>query len=174
MGAAEVAIRVEEMRQLQPELLEALVAIEQEAFGKGGMNEWFLPPFARYGRVYVLWVEGDRRPAGVAECMVSWQQPQCVYLFGISIRKCRRGQGLGTRFLQEIIGRLQAEGFQALELTVSPGNAAALRLYQERLGFRTIAFHKEEYGPGEDRLLLRLDLAGESAAGGGTGGEGGS
>ncbi|NLY30923.1 MAG: GNAT family N-acetyltransferase [Firmicutes bacterium] len=156
---AEVRIRVEEIDELHAELLEALVAIEQEAFGKGGMNEWFLPPFVRYGRVYVLWVEGDQRPAGVAECMISWRQPQCAYLFGISIGKEWRGQGLGTRFLQGIIGRLREQGFQALELTVSPDNAAALKLYQGRLGFRTIASCKEEYGPGEDRLLLRLDLA---------------
>ncbi|NLY51872.1 MAG: GNAT family N-acetyltransferase [Firmicutes bacterium] len=158
MGRAEVPIRVEEIDELQPELLEALVAMEQEAFGKGGMNEWFLPPFVRYGRVYVLWVANDERPAGVAECMISWQDPRCVYLFGFSIGKEWRNQGLGTRFLQEIIRRLREQGFRALELTVSPNNAAAVRLYQGRFGFRTIGFHKEEYGPGEDRLLLRLDL----------------
>jgi ribosomal-protein-alanine N-acetyltransferase len=157
VGSAEVAIRVEEIDELSPGLLEALVAMEKEAFGKGGMNEWFLPPFVRYGRVFVLWVEGDQRPAGVAECMNSWQEPQCVYLFGVSLNKKWRGQGLGTRFLQDIIGRLRMQGFRALELTVSPNNMAALRLYQDKLGFRTIAFCKDEYGPGEDRLLLRLE-----------------
>ena len=46
----------------------------------------------------------------------------------------------------------------AVELTVSPNNAAALKLYQGKLGFKTIGFRKDEYGPSEDRLLLRLDL----------------
>ncbi|HHV94187.1 MAG TPA: GNAT family N-acetyltransferase [Firmicutes bacterium] len=158
MGAAEVPIRVEEIDELEPELLAALVSVEQEAFGRGGMNEWFLPAFVRYGRVYVLWVEGDQQPAGVAECMINWREPQCVYLFGFSIREERRSQGLGTKFLQEIIRRVRSQGFRAVELTVSPNNAAALKLYQGKLGFKTISFRKDEYGPSEDRLLLRLDL----------------
>ena len=34
MGAAEVPIRVEEIDELEPELLAALVSVEQEAFGR--------------------------------------------------------------------------------------------------------------------------------------------
>ncbi|NMB11626.1 MAG: GNAT family N-acetyltransferase [Firmicutes bacterium] len=151
-------IRIEEVDKVEPDLLQALIEIDQEAFGKGGMNEWFLPPFIRRGRVYVLWVEGKKQPVGVAECMITWGQPQCAYLFGIAIREGWRGQGLGTRFLREICRRLQGMGFLILDLTVSPDNVPALRVYRDKLGFKTIAFHREEYGQGEDRLLMRLDL----------------
>lgn len=152
-------VRVEELDEVEPHLLQALIEIEQEAFGKGGMNEWFLPAFIRRGKVYSLWVEGHERPIGVAECMVSWGRPECAYLFGIAIRQGWRGKGLGTRFLKEICQRLREMGFTTLDLTVSPTNAAALRVYQDKLGFRTIAFHQAEYGQGEDRLVMRLDLA---------------
>jgi ribosomal-protein-alanine N-acetyltransferase len=156
--AGMLSIRVEEVDRLDFPLLQALIEIDQEAFGKGGMNEWFLPPFARRGRVYALWVEDIGQPVGVAECMVTWGQPQCAYLFGIAIREGWRGKGLGTRFLREICHRLQEMGFLALDLTVSPDNAPALRVYRDKLGFKTIGFHREEYGQGEDRLVMRLDL----------------
>ncbi|NMB46851.1 MAG: GNAT family N-acetyltransferase [Firmicutes bacterium] len=159
--AGMLSIRVQEVDDVEPQLLLALIEIEQEAFGIGGMNEWFLPPFVRRGRVYALWVEGSEQPLGVAECMISWGQPRCAYLFGIAIRDGWRGKGLGTRFLKEICRRLRGMGFTALDLTVSPTNIAALRVYQEKLGFRIIAFHRAEYGQGEDRLVMRLDLTRE-------------
>lgn len=152
-------IRVEELDEVEPHFLQALIDIEQEAFGKGGMNEWFLPAFIRRGKVYSLWVEGHEWPVGVAECMASWGRPRCAYLFGIAIRKEWRGKGLGTYFLKEICLRLREMGFTTLDLTVSPTNVSALRVYQNKLGFRTIAFHRAEYGQGEDRLVMRLDLA---------------
>lgn len=165
-------VRVEQVDEMDPSLLQALMEIEQEAFGRGGMNEWFLPPFARRGQVYALWVEGHRKPVGVVECMVTWGQPHCAYLFGMAIREGWRGKGLGTRFLRDICRRLRVMGFLTLELTVAPTNAAALRVYQGKLGFEPIALYPEEYGQGEDRLLMRLDLtrdlkAGEKRQGGG-------
>ncbi len=159
-SAAKPSIRIEELVELEPHILQALIDIEQDAFGEGGMNEWFLPPFARQGRVYVLWVEGVEQPVGVAECMLIWDRPGCVYLFGFAIRRDWRGRGLGTRFMQEICRRLQGAGFFNLELTVSPANIGALRIYRDKLGFVTIDEHLGEYGPGEDRLVLRLDLTG--------------
>ena len=158
-GGEEVPIRVEELEEVEPCLLQALIEIEQEAFGKGGMNEWFLPAFIRRGRVYILWLEGTKWPVGVAECMVSWGRSQCAYLFGIAIREGWRGKGLGTRFLKEICRRLQQIGFSTLDLTVSPTNTPALRVYRDKLGFQTIDFHRAEYGQDEDRLVMRLDLA---------------
>ncbi|NMB24683.1 MAG: GNAT family N-acetyltransferase [Firmicutes bacterium] len=152
------SVCVEELVELEPDLLQALINIEQDAFGRGGMNEWFLPPFARQGRVFVLWVEETDQPVGVAECMRIWDRPHSAYLFGFAIRSDWRGRGLGTIFMQEIIRRLQLAGFLSIELTVSPTNTAALRIYQDKLGFAKIAECPGEYGPGEDRLVLRLDL----------------
>ena len=106
---AEVRIRVEEIDELHAELLEALVAIEQEAFGKGGMNEWFrLLCALRTG--LRLWVEGDQRPAGVAECMISWRSPNAFLVRDFHWERMV-GQGLG-KFLQGIIGRLGSRDFR--------------------------------------------------------------
>ncbi len=151
-------IDVQELIDPKPHIVKALTRIEREAFAEGGMNEWFLSPFARYGKVFALWVHGVDRPVGVAECMVIWDDPQCVYLFGFAIDKEWRCKGLGTRFLQAICQDLQQAGYVALELTVSPENAAALKIYRDKLGFEAIGFHPDEYGPGEDRLVLRLSL----------------
>lgn len=151
-------VYVEELTEWEPDLLQALIGIEQDAFGKGGMNEWFLPPFARQGRVFVLWAREIDEPVGVAECMRIWDRPRSAYLFGFAIRSGWRGRGFGTIFMQEIIGRLKLTGFDSMELTVSPANTAALRIYQDKLGFVKIRECSGEYGPGEDRLVLRLDF----------------
>ncbi|NLK07886.1 MAG: GNAT family N-acetyltransferase [Firmicutes bacterium] len=154
---------VEELLDVKPEPLRALMAIEADAFGIGGMNEWFLPPFVRQGRVFVLWQKGIVDPVGVAECMRQWQNPQTAYLFGFAVRKDRRGEGLGTFFMQELILWLTKAGFERLELTVSPSNDTALHIYKKKLGFVKVRRYTDEYGPGEDRLLLGLDLMQGSA-----------
>lgn len=46
-----------------------------------------------------------------------------------------RGQGIGSRLLDELISQLAAAGVHDLVLGVLPGNTAAIRLYQ-RYGFR--------------------------------------
>ena len=51
-----------------------------------------------------------------------------------------QGQGLGTRFIDWIGGKLQKEGFEALELNAYKENVASHRLYA-REGFEHLGFH---------------------------------
>ena len=51
-----------------------------------------------------------------------------------------QGQGLGTRFIDWIGGKLQKEGFEALELNAYKENVASHRLYA-REGFENLGFH---------------------------------
>ncbi|NLV92105.1 MAG: GNAT family N-acetyltransferase [Firmicutes bacterium] len=145
-------------RELSQELLATLVEMEIDAFGIGGMNEWFLPAFARHGAVFVLWHR--RQPVGVAECMRDWEDPATAYLFAFSIVAGKRGRGWGKVFLREICRRLSEMRIAKLALTVAPENSRALSLYRGA-GFQRVKMIPDAYGPGTNRYYLIKTLAEE-------------
>lgn len=152
-----------ELTEVESEISRQIIAIEQEAFGAGGMNEWFLPPFIRRGRVFVLLDRGI--VAAVAEYMRDWDDPAHAYLFGCAVKKDYRGKGLGKRLMIRSLECLARDGFKTVSLTVDPENMAAMRLYTG-LGFTQAAFYKDEYGPNHDRLLMIVKLPVEEACDG--------
>ncbi len=152
-----------ELNDVDPDLARQIIAIEQEAFGIGGMNEWFLPPFIRHGRVFVLL--DQTTVVAAAEYIRAFDDPLQAYLFGFAVRKDRRRQGLGKLLLVRSLECLQRDGFTTVSLTVDPGNAAAVNLYAS-LGFKQQDCYRNEYGPDQDRLLLVLKLPVEEAQNG--------
>ena len=46
-----------EINEIDYSVIYQVQEIETEAFGEGAMNEWFLVPFIRYGKVYVLRIQ---------------------------------------------------------------------------------------------------------------------
>ncbi|MBI2874672.1 MAG: GNAT family N-acetyltransferase [Firmicutes bacterium] len=138
-------------------LLQELVGLEKEAFGEGGMNEWIMAPFIRYGRVFILEVEG--KIAGVAVLMRKWDEPEMAYLASISVRPDLRGRGLGSRFLRKALEQVMGDKCLKVRLTVDPANKAALRLYFDHFGFEPVRYRRDAYGEGEDRLVMELDLS---------------
>ncbi len=135
-------------------LMKKIVVLEEEAFGRGGLNEWHLPFIGRHGRLFILKKDGE--PIGLAELIKDWQEPETAFLIGFTIKKGERGKGRGYFFFKEIIKQISLE-IKTLYLTVSPKNLSALHLY-EKFGFTKEKFLKNEYGEGEDRWLLKLEL----------------
>ncbi|NLM69861.1 MAG: GNAT family N-acetyltransferase [Firmicutes bacterium] len=145
-----------QLTAMDPELIAQIIAIEQDAFGIGGMNSWFLPPFIRHGRVYIIL--DQNRVVAVAEYMRDFNDPRHAYLFGFAVKKPYRNQGIGTALLKQSLRCLAQDGFARVSLTVDPHNAAAIKLYTN-LGFKKREFLPNEYGIGEDRYVLTLVLA---------------
>jgi ribosomal protein S18 acetylase RimI-like enzyme len=56
-----------------------------------------------------------------------------------------------------LIDLLKQDKVQKIQLTVSPLNISALGLYEKFL-FYQIDYNKDEYGKGEDRIFLELNL----------------
>jgi len=146
-----VVFRLEEVT---PQIMERLTHLEKTAFGEGGMNHWQLAPLVRYGRVFCLAYGGEI--IGVMEFMRTWDQYAC-YLVGITIVPQYRSLGYGKYFLKQVLDQIQRDGFRKVLLTVAEDNIPARRLYAS-FGFQQVGFLKDEYGPGEDRLLLELEL----------------
>ncbi len=148
-------IAVKHTGRLDAAALEDLAAREREIHRDCCFRKWDLPIFAEHGRNYVM--EADGRFAGTAQVVRDWDDPATVYLAGFGIIEKWQGQGLGARFLTEMIKLLEGEGIRGIELTVRPDNAAALKIYADA-GFKIIEEHSDKYGCGEDRLVLRLDM----------------
>jgi [ribosomal protein S18]-alanine N-acetyltransferase len=138
------------------EILDKLILIEEQAFGDAGLDEWVMVPFIRHGRIIALYY-GDEIIGG-AQFLKDWDHTENAYLYGIGIEKKYRGQGYGTWFLKSCIEELKKEGIKNIELTVDPRNSVAIKVYQEKLGFKITDERKHEYGSGEHRTVMELDL----------------
>jgi [ribosomal protein S18]-alanine N-acetyltransferase len=138
----------------EPRIIERIAALEHEAFGRGGLNEWHLPVVARQGRLYVL-ESGDELLAA-AGLISSWRE-NSVYLIDFAVAAGRRRLGFGRLLLEKMIDDLKKEGAGRLALTVAPDNEAAISLYRS-LGFKRADEYIDEYGSGRDRWLLELTL----------------
>lgn len=136
-------------------LVNELVAIEEEAFGRGGLNEWGLPPLIYHGAVYII--EINSNPAGIAEYMRDMEEEKTVYLYGLAVAKECRGQGLGKQLLKESLQEMKEKGIKQVELTVDPANDRACTLYRN-FEFEEVERRKDEYGVGEDRLIMMREL----------------
>jgi len=153
-----IELRIRHSGRLDPEQLADLVALDAEIHGDCGFRRWEMPMFADHGRNYIF--EADGVFAGSAQIIRDWDKSDNAYLAGFGLLPAFQGKGLASSFLSLILGELAEEDITAVELTASPGNTAALKVY-ENAGFRKTAEHAAKYGPGEDRFIMRIDLAKE-------------
>ncbi len=145
---------VELITTIETNLIERLVELEQEAFGYGGMNEWHLVPIIRHGRVFVS--RDNDVIVGAVQYMLDWEKPELAYMVGVSVSGDARGRGIGSELLASSIKSLFEDKITAIELTVEADNIAAVKVYKEKLGFEVTEFRKNEYGLGQDRVVMVL------------------
>lgn len=136
--------------------MEQIMAIEQEAFGEYGLDQWTLVPLVRYGLVVVAAL-GDN-VVGAAAYMANLRQPRQVYLVSLTVRAHYRGQGIAKQLMHRSLQMLRERGEQTVRLTVAEENLAAVGLY-ESLGFFVYSKLLEEYGEGENRLGMEVHLS---------------
>ncbi|GFP19772.1 hypothetical protein HKBW3S42_00052 [Candidatus Hakubella thermalkaliphila] len=156
-------MKIEKVEELTGSLLIEVAELEKSTFGPVALNEGFLPVMAKYGRIYLLWDDGDRL-IGVCQLLRSWSEENLAVINSFYIREENRGKGLGRYLLEKVLSEIRKEGFRAVELTVSPDNLAALKLYQ-RFNFQAREFKRDFYGPGLERWIFRLDLSEPSGQG---------
>ncbi|MDF2569232.1 MAG: mshD [Sporomusa sp.] len=147
---------IELVNTFNQKLVQRLVQLEADAFGSGGMNEWHLVPLIRHGHVYIT--RKNEEIIGSVQYFLDWGTPKKAYMMGVSIAKDHRGMGLGTQFIKETFTDLIREGIEEVELTVDPDNLAAIRVYETKLDFEVTDFRRNEYGEGEDRLVMKTSL----------------
>ncbi len=140
-------------------LLRRMVSFGLDIFGELGMDEWGLVPQVRHGNVYLLKEKDKKRIIGLAILMRDWEDPYKAYLFDYAIAEDFRGHGLGYEFLQVIAESLVEQGFDKMSLTVDVENEPAIRLYRDKVGFKSVLYKEDEYGKGHDRYIMEWDMA---------------
>jgi ribosomal-protein-alanine N-acetyltransferase len=145
-------VTFEVVKEMDDYLREIMITIDEEAFGPGGLNEWSLPPFLNYGRIYLARFNGEL--AGIAELMRAWNESDLVYLYGIAVAEAYRGHKLGTALFRFVLEDLAQSGFKRMQLTVHPDNQWAIHIYEGKFGMYKVKLIKNYYGAGEDRWLM--------------------
>jgi len=134
-----------------------ILAIERESFGSGALNEYVVVPMMRYGKVFVATDEADNAVAS-AYFMRNLNDIDEAYLVSVAVLPAFRGQDVGTELLRFGLDYLREIGIIRVRLTVDPANFNALTVYREKLDFAVVDSSKDEYGEGEDRLIMAKEL----------------
>ena len=143
------------MKSEDKEMIEEIIYIEEEAFGKnGGVDEWILKPILRYGKVFVLKDKG--KVVSIAEFMQKFDS-MTIFLYGLCTRKESRGKGYAKEILKRSEEFFREKKIKKIDLTVAPDNIEAINLYKN-LNYKIAEKQKNEYGVGIDRLLMRKKI----------------
>lgn len=140
-----------------PEMISNILDIEQEAFGDGALNEYVVVPLLRYGKIYAA-VDEDDVAVACAYFMADMNNAGRAYLMSVAVLPDFRGQNVGTALLEYALASIKQYGITKVVLTVDPANFTALAVYREKLGFTVVDSAKDEYGQGEDRLVMAKDI----------------
>src|SRR6185503_5631828 len=134
------------LRVMTPADLPAVLRLEHELFPEDAWSEEMLrgeladQPRTRH---YVLAVEDGGEIVGYAGLAAAADQGDVQT---IGVRDDRRGRGVGTALLTELLEEASRRRCEAVFLEVRAGNEPALRLY-ERFGFVEVGVRRKYYQP---------------------------
>ena len=131
----EFSIRVDEVTDVTPELVEVLLEIDLQTFAESTYSPFTAAAFMRMGRVFLL--RADDVIIGTCVCFRSWDRPNEAMLLSMGIRPGWRGRGLGQRFVTGVLDRLRARGLRSVSLLVGKDNRRALKVYAD-VGFEAV------------------------------------
>ncbi|SEN75421.1 GNAT family N-acetyltransferase [Actinacidiphila rubida] len=82
-----------------------------------------------------------------------------AWILSLGVEEPWRKKGYGRRLLSQCLRDLADRDLREIRLSVEPGNDAAVQLYRS-LGFVPAVTRADYLGPGEDRLIMALPVAG--------------
>jgi ribosomal protein S18 acetylase RimI-like enzyme len=144
-----------DVRTLEPSDFETLMALEQSLFGDAG-DKTLGPFYVRlccdfFGETCLLAL-ADGRPVGYCLTFVHGREAYCSTL---AIAPAHQRTRLVHRIVQKLVVTLSSR-VDALWFTVHESNADARALHAT-LGAHETATHPEYFGPGEPRIVSRID-----------------
>ena len=167
MGRPGVSVSIEPMH---PGDLEAVAAVEAEAFAEPWSQELFTCEIAQQSRVYFVAKDAAGAVCGYGGIMVTGPDAHVVTL---AVAVPYRERGLGSRLMMRLITAAAERGVHHLTLEVRDSNKAAQELYR-KFGFERAGVRKRYYRT-EDAVIMwamnidssgyqeRLDRIGRSA-----------
>jgi ribosomal protein S18 acetylase RimI-like enzyme len=151
------SLEVHEIEQHDPRQIALLTELDLLTYSEPTFSRYTLGAFLRFGRVFSITADG--LVIGACHCMRSFEDPDEVVIFNMALRPGWRGHGLGSRFLRQILEKLRARGTRSVALVVAAANSRAIAVYRQKFGFQHEATLPNEFGNGQEYLLMRLPLA---------------
>lgn len=143
------------IRKLRPDDIEAVVAIESEAFTTPWQAATFEGLVDRDGVELVVITDESEGVIGYA---VLWCILEQGELANLALSTSRRGAGLGAHLLRHVLDLARERGIEKLFLEVRASNERAIELYR-RFGFEDVGLRRGYYDrPTEDARVMLATL----------------
>lgn len=149
-------IRINQINLSNFDLYQKVLDIDKNSFKDVTITIWTLESFARFGRLLGIFL--DNSLIGFAIIMRVLDDNNSSYIVEMAVEKKYNNQGYGTKLLQEVIDQLKKIGISRVLLHVDPRNFNAIHIYTDRFNFKICEYRENEYGMGEDRLLMESNL----------------
>ena len=132
-----------------------LLEVEQSRYGQAGYSPYFLRmvPLV-FGATCLVADDGDEL-LGYSLGAPESGDPRRGWLLSLAVRPAAGGRGIGKKLALACVAALRERGVADMLLTVAPDNDVAVHLY-ESLGFRRERSEPGFFGPGTERLLMKL------------------
>lgn len=140
-----------------PQVLTRILYIEKQDFGEGALSDYVVIPLMRHGRIYIAADEDDSAIAS-AYFLRDMYDTGLAYLLSVAVLPQFRGYDIGVALLDYAFSDIKALGINKVQLTVDPSNFGALSIYREKLGFLVIENDPDEYGTGDERLVMAKEI----------------
>jgi ribosomal protein S18 acetylase RimI-like enzyme len=144
-----------DVRPLEPSDFDTLMALEQQLFGDKGektLGPFYLRLCCDFFNDTCFLAFADRVPAGYCLSFVRGREAYCSTL---AIVPAHQRSRLVFRFVQAFVSAI-AGRVDTLWFTVHESNADARALHAT-LGARETGVHPTYFGPGEPRIVSRID-----------------
>ena len=136
---------------------EELYRLDQESFGDfEAYTYFFLRQLFDACRHSCLIIVADGRLVGYVLTVHNSGEEQAT-IMALCVAPEYRGFGYGHKLLDAAISRLRKHAATSVVLVVKPDNKPARNLYRDH-GFRCVRRLPDHFGPGRDRVELRLKL----------------
>jgi len=146
------------VRPLQPADFPSLMRLEEEVFGQAGegvLGAYYVRLCCEFFAGTCFVAEEDGQVVGYVLCFVRDREAYCTTL---AVAPGRQGSRVAIQLVRRLVEAVEGKA-DACWFTVKEDNVSARALHRA-LGARDVEVREDFYGPGDRRIVSRIDRAG--------------